>query len=1067
MGSTKLSMKSIFVSTVALVAAVAVGDVAQPSVVELSGCEKGRLVEISDEAYARFDALFAHRIKEIDNTPNCAVPKDVPRRYLSARGDDAADGLTPRTAWRTVQRLNGEKLPRGTFVLFERGGVFRGGVTACSGVSYTAYGVGPKPCVTTSPFDGADPAKWEKTDAEDVWRIQIGTRDVGTVVFDGGRAHAIKILPVYNKDGTFNQQYGGRPFNNGYADLVGDLHFWHDYSATTKFKPHAKGSGYLYLKSKQNPGTRFKSIEFCIGCHGFKVGRNDDVTIDNINVMYVGSHGVGAGAVKNLKVTNCTFAWIGGSIQAEDLFGRSSPVRYGNAVEIWGGCENYTVENCHMREVYDAAVTHQFGMSSRKDNNPVYMKNVRYSRNVIERCNYSIEFFMSGIKDPSENSSRMENILFVDNLMREAATGYCQQRPDLGPGAHIKSWRFEGGKDRNRATGFVISNNLLYESRDMLIEVSSGLFNPDGSDSMPDMRGNVFVGSLGQRFGVLNQGLAVEHKYDENIVKNLGARFADNVFAVRPSANVRTVVMEKGENWWGAANFFGTNMPFTAKTDLKIDIRKRNYSNQCASFMISDHGRIIWSEGQSFITIKSGKITMDSDAPVIVESAAEKTLAGAYRYAMRKYFAPTGNSPDALFFTAPQLNTWIELTYRQNQKDILAYAKSMLARGVPPGVLMIDDTWQAGYGDWRFEPSRFLDPKRMINELHAMGYKVMLWMCPYVGMDLPAFRRIAWGRNPDDVRGYPMKGGFLNEPSPRAPGEGEYEIKERPKSCGWWNGYSAFLDFSHPNANAWFTETLDGLVRDFGVDGFKFDGADLGAYGLSDRKAHSPKATSGSLNNGYCDYALKYPFSEIRNTWRFQLKPVVVRLHDKMHEWSALDRIVADMIAAGLLGHPFICPDMVGGGDWIAFIPGSPFDPELFIRSAQIHALCPMMQISASPWRVLDAKHQAIFSDIVKLRQKFAAKFAALAKKSGEGGEPILRSLEYNYPGEGYAAVIDQFMMGEDLLVAPVMKKGAASRKVVLPAGKWLGDDGKTYVGPTEITVETPLSRLPHFTAVR
>ena len=212
---------------------------------------------------------------------------------------------------------------------------------------------------------------------------------------------------------------------------------------------------------------------------------------------------------------------------------------------------------------------------------------------------------------------------------------------------------------------------------------------------------------------------------------------------------------------------------------------------------------------------------------------------------------------------------------------------------------------------------------------------------------------------------------------------------------------------------------------------------------------------------------MKYPFCEIRNTWRFQLKPVVVRLHDKMHEWSALDRIVADMIAAGLLGHPFICPDMVGGGDWIAFIPGSPFDPELFIRSAQVHALCPMMQISASPWRVLDAKNQEIFSNIVALRQKFAPKFAALAKKAGEDGEPIIRSLEYNYPGQGYADVIDQFMMGEDLLVAPVLKKGASSRSIVLPPGRWLADDGKTYAGPTEITVKTPLSRLPHFTAVR
>ena len=532
-------------------------------------------------------------------------------------------------------------------------------------------------------------------------------------------------------------------------------------------------------------------------------------------------------------------------------------------------------------------------------------------------------------------------------------------------------------------------------------------------------------------------------------------------------SGVRTVQIEEGENWWGAANFFGTNMPFTAKTSLKIDLRRKNYSNQCASLLISDRGRAIWSEGQSEIEFKDGSIVMDSDADVLVETADEKSLPGAYRHAARRWFPPSGKSPDPLFFTAPQLNTWIELTYHQNQKDILAYAKSMLANGVPAGVLMIDDTWQAGYGDWRFEPSRFPDPKAMMDELHAMGFKVMLWMCPYVGMDLPAFRRIAWGRNPDDVRGYPTKGGFLLDVAPANPGEGEYTFTEKPKACGWWNGYSAFLDFSHPNANAWFTETLDGLVKDFGVDGFKLDGADLGAYNLSDRKAHDPNATSGSLNNGYCAYALKYPFCEIRNTWRMQLVPVVVRLHDKMHEWVALKRIVADMIAAGLLGQPFICPDMVGGGDWVAFIPGSPFEQELFIRSAEIHALCPMMQISASPWRVLDERHQAIFKDVLAIRQKYAPKFAALAKAAGETGEPILRGLEYVFPGKGYAGIIDEFMIGYDLLVAPVFEKGAVSREVTLPPGKWRDAAGTVREGPAKVTVDAPLGRPPYFELVR
>lgn len=527
-------------------------------------------------------------------------------------------------------------------------------------------------------------------------------------------------------------------------------------------------------------------------------------------------------------------------------------------------------------------------------------------------------------------------------------------------------------------------------------------------------------------------------------------------------AGTQTVKMTAGENWWGAANFFGTKMPFTEKTDLKIDLRKDNYHNQCASLLLSDRGRVIWADAQALFTLKNGEITVESDSEIVVTKGGD-SLPEAYRFAMRKWFPASGKMPDPLFFSAPQINTWIELTYHQNEKDILGYAKSMVDNGVPAGVLMIDDTWQAGYGDWRFEPTRFKDPKGMMDKLHAMGYKVMLWMCPYVGMDLPSFRRVAWGTNPDDVRGYPVKGGFLAEKGKRPVANGRVEAK----ACRWWNGYSAFLDFSHPNANAWFTEVLDGLVRDFGVDGFKLDGADLTAYNLKTCEALDPKATNGSLNNGYAAYALKYPFCEIRNLWRLQQMPVVVRLHDKPHTWEALRRITADMIAAGVIGQPFICPDMVGGGEWTTFIPGSPFEPDLFVRSAQIHALCPMMQFSASPWRVLDAEKQQIVRDTVALRQKFAPMFVELAKKAASDGEPILRGLEYNYPNQGYASVIDEFMMGTDLLVAPQMEKDATTRDVVIPPGTWKADDGTTVVGPKTITVKTPLARLPHFVRVK
>ncbi len=524
---------------------------------------------------------------------------------------------------------------------------------------------------------------------------------------------------------------------------------------------------------------------------------------------------------------------------------------------------------------------------------------------------------------------------------------------------------------------------------------------------------------------------------------------AAGLFAIAAFADAVTVGMKPGENWWGAANYFGSQMPFNAGTVLQLDLRKDGYANQFASMLISDRGRVIWCDDQSVVSISNGTISVSCETAKVQLVEAGQNLRDAFVHAAGRWFPSSGKTPDLLFFSAPQYNTWIELTYHQNEKDILAYAQSMLDNGLPPGVLMIDDTWQAGYGDWRFEPSRFSDPKGMMKKLHDMGYKVILWMCPWVSMDSPAFRRIAWGVNPDDVKGYPTKGGFLTKDG-------------IPAAVRWWNGYSALLDLTHPNGRAWFKEQLDGLVRDFGADGFKFDGGGVSCYAMG-YGTYDKKASSGDQVLAYARYALDYPVSEYRNAWRFQGQPVVERLHDKGHTWSELQNLVPDMIGGGLLGHPFMCPDMIGGGSWTAFLPGAPFDAELFVRSAQVHALCPMMQFSASPWRVLDKADQQIIRDVVALRQKFAPKFVELARESGHTGEPMLRNLEYNYPGLGYAAIRDQFMMGGDLLVAPVVVKGQKERSVVLPPGKWLADDGAEFVGPQTVTVKTPRARLPHF----
>ena len=520
-----------------------------------------------------------------------------------------------------------------------------------------------------------------------------------------------------------------------------------------------------------------------------------------------------------------------------------------------------------------------------------------------------------------------------------------------------------------------------------------------------------------------------------------------------PAAQARTVAMLPDEKWWGAANFFGEQMPFDAKTTLEIDlVRQGGSGNQFASLLLSDRGRVIWCERQCVFSFADGRIAVmpEGEAEVKVVEAG-KTLRDAYLFASRTYFPPSGRMPDALFFSAPQLNTWIELTYRQNEQDILAYAEAMRANGVPPGVLMIDDTWQAGYGDWRFEPSRFRDPKGMVAKLHAMGYKVILWMCPWVGMDLPAYRFLTRGEDPFREGKFPT-GGFLMEPD---------GAKVHP--CEWWNGVSALLDLTHPNGRAWFKGELDRLVRDYGVDGFKLDGGYIRYY-CAGLKAFAD-LPGGDQANAYQSFALEYPVCEYRHSWKSGGQPIVQRLADKDHTWEALRSLMPELIAGGLLGYQFLCPDMIGGGEYHSFLPGAKFDAELFIRSAQVHALCGMMQFSASPWRLLDADGQKIVRDLVRLRQeKFAARFVALAEACAKSGEPMIRAMEYQYPGHGFADIRDQFAMGDFLIVAPQVEKGARTRTVRLPSGTWTSDRGETVVGPATLTVETPLSRLPYFT---
>ncbi len=513
------------------------------------------------------------------------------------------------------------------------------------------------------------------------------------------------------------------------------------------------------------------------------------------------------------------------------------------------------------------------------------------------------------------------------------------------------------------------------------------------------------------------------------------------------------ISMLKNEKWWGGTSSDELLFPFDCNTVITRDLLWES-SNQAMPMYVSNFGRCIWAEEPFKIVFQKGEIAVEGRNEVFLEKFGD-TLRDAYMGAMKKYFPPNGGELPEEFFQIPQYNTWMQLLYNQTQEGVMTYARGIIENGFKPGILMIDEGWQKDYGDWHFDTTKFPDAKGMIKALHEMGFVVMLWVVPYVRPDGRHFLQSVYECfNPE----YNDKCFLRNE-------DGTVAIKQ------WWNGYSAVLDFNKEYDFAYLKKQLDALVQEYGVDGFKCDGGSLYSYakeGAGGAKI-SQEFTGVERNIAWNEFGRQYKFHEYKDTFKGGGKRVIQRICDRYHAWEGegLNTLVPGGLIRGLLGYPFLCPDMVGGGQWLDRENNTPIDQELFVRMAQCSALFPMMQFSWAPWEALDKEHLALVKAAHDLHLQFSATILELVKEAYQTGEPILRSLEYNYPHCGYEEINDAFMLGERYLVAPVLKKGQTRKEIRLPKGKWLGYNGKTYTGDCMITLTVTLADLPYFEKIK
>lgn len=204
---------------------------------------------------------------------------------------------------------------------------------------------------------------------------------------------------------------------------------------------------------------------------------------------------------------------------------------------------------------------------------------------------------------------------------------------------------------------------------------------------------------------------------------------------------------------------------------------------------------------------------------------------------------------------------------------------------------------------------------------------------------------------------------------------------------------------------------------------------------------------------------------EVRVGCRTQSAPILVRMMDRRSRWGSdngLKTVIPTALTFSLIGYPFVLPDMVGGNAYDEAV----VEKELFVRWLQVNIFLPAIQFSIPPWYFNDEQVVDYTREMLTLRESYRWLFDQLTTQSITKGWPIVRPLWWLFPKDSHCLVVDdQFMLGDKILVAPVVDKGRRSRDIYLPPGIWLDKlKNKNLTGGSWLQgYEVSLYELPYF----
>jgi alpha-D-xyloside xylohydrolase len=414
------------------------------------------------------------------------------------------------------------------------------------------------------------------------------------------------------------------------------------------------------------------------------------------------------------------------------------------------------------------------------------------------------------------------------------------------------------------------------------------------------------------------------------------------------------------------------------------------------------------------------------------------------------------------------LGPWVWRDENQSQQEVLDDIQILRDLDLATTGIWIDRPYATAVNSFDFKATQFPDPAAMIEQIHALGLRLALWHTPYVEPDKEGSAAL---RAEAETQGYfPPLAGFLFKWGPP-------------------------IDLTNPDAYAWWQDLIQ-IYIDMGVEGFKLDYGEDIVVGLAGFRTpwlfhdgsddltqhsryqalyHQVYAEMLPETGGFL-LARSGTFGDQAYTsviWPGDLDATMARHGDKMTKadgttYFSVGGLPAAVVAGmslGPSGYPFFASDTGG-------YRNAPPDKEIFTRWFQHTALSTVMQIGTNTndvaWELggpngFDEEMLGWYRRYTRLHLRLFPYLWSHAQRLAVDGRPIVRALGLAYPELGVHPN-DTYLLGDGLLVAPVVDYGARERTLQLPPGAWLDYwTDAVYEGPQSITVDAPLDTLPLF----